>query len=293
MSNMKSTARGFDIVHSLARTRHQHIYRTGGGSHAAYMEQVYRQPRLQRAVSPRHRAILRIEEAVFRDPEQIIHCLSDRCAREIADRYGVASERLVTLRNGVDTQRFDPARRDRYRSSLRRELNVDGPMVLFVGSGFHRKGLDRAIRGLAGSGVRAQLMVVGKGDVPGFRSLARRLGVEDQVRFLGYRTDIEALHAAADMLMLPARYDPFGNAALEGLASGLPVATTREVGISEIMEHGVSGLILREDFSSAFHLLEDRSGLERIGAAGRRAAEPLTWSRHADEVLELYAKIRR
>ncbi len=289
----RATARGFDLVHSFSRTRHQDIYRAGGGSHAAYMARVYRHPRLQRGFSPRHRAILRIEEAVFRDPTQIIQCVSQRVAHEIADRYDVSSERLVTLYNGVDTERFDPAQREVRRAGLRAELGLEGPVALFVGSGFHRKGLDRALRGLARADVDASLLVAGRGDSRAYRQLAAELGVEKRVRFLGQRADVETLHAGADLLVGPTRYDPFANAVLEGMASGLPVATTPQNGVAELIEHGKNGFIYEEDFSPAFSLLRDPAALEPVGAAARRSAEGLTWSRHTDQLLQLYAKLQR
>ena len=135
-------------------------------------------------------------------------------------------------------------------------------------------------------------MVSGQGDVRSYRRLAVQLGVADRVRFLGRRADVEALHAAADLLVVPTRYDPFANAVLEGMASGLPVATTPENGVSELIEHGKNGFIYDDDFAPAFNLLEDPASLEPLGAAARRTAERFTWSRHADQLLELYAKLR-
>jgi UDP-glucose:(heptosyl)LPS alpha-1,3-glucosyltransferase len=288
----RATAQGFDIVHSFARTRHQHIYRAGGGSHAAYMEHVYARPRLQRVLNPRHLAILGIEEAVFRDSMQIIHCLSKLGADEIAARYGLPSWRLATIYNGVDTERFHPNLRELHREKLRQELGLTGPVVLFVGGGFRRKGLDRAIRGLAAAGRAADLLVIGGGNKAPAHELARELGVEKRVHFLGPRHDVEAWHAAADLLVLPTRYDPFANVVLEGMASGLPVATTPAAGAAELIEHGKTGFLFAEDFRAAFDLLSDPHLLDLVGAAGRRTAERFTWSRHTDELLGLYEKIR-
>ncbi len=289
----RATAHGFDIVHSFSRTRHQTVYRAGGGSHAAYIERVYRYPRLQRSLSPRHHAILRIEEAVLRDPTQLIQCVSQRVAAEIASRYQVSPERLVNLYNGVDAERFNPAQREPRRAALRTELELEGPVALFVGSGFHRKGLDRALRGLAESGGSTCLLVAGRGDPRPYRQLAGELGVEGRVRFLGHRNDVEALHAAADLLVLPTRYDPFANAVLEGMASGLPVATTPVNGVAELIEHGKNGFIYKENFGPAFRLLQDHAGLAPVSAAARRTAEHFTWSDHADQLLQLYSKLQR
>ncbi len=284
---------GFDVVHTLARTRHADVFRAGGGSHAAYMEQVYRSPRTRAFLSPRHRVLLRIEEAVFRDPHAIIQCNARGSAAEIQRRYGVSESRLVTIYNGVDTERFHPERRRSNREEARAALGLEGAAALFAGGGFHRKGLDRAIEGFARAAPDNATLLVAGGDEPAaYRRLALRLGVEDRVRFLGRRSDIERLHAASDLFVLPTRYDPFSNACLEAMASGLPVATTRTNGAAELIQHDRNGLILDGNFEPAFALLGARDRLEAMGAGARASAEQHSWARHTDEVLELYRRIR-
>ena len=287
----EATRGRFDVVHSLSRTREQHIYRVGGGCHAAYMERVYRSPGLLRALSPRHRAILSIEEAVLRDEAQLIQCNARWVEDELRRRYGVAAERLVTIYNGVDAQRFHPRQRLAHAERIRSELDVTGPLALFVGTGFARKGLDLGIRGLAASGVDADLAVAGAGDSAPFRRLATELGVSERVHFLGPRSDVEALYAAADLFVLPTRYDAFSNACLEAMASGLPVATTRTNGASELIEPGTNGLLFDSDFAPAFRELADPAGLEKLGLEARRCAERLTWEAHTDRVHELYRRV--
>ncbi len=287
----EATRGRFDVVHGLSRTREQHIYRVGGGCHAAYMERVYRNPRLLRALSPRHRAILSIEEAVLRDEAQLIQCNARWVVAELRRRYGVAPERLVTIYNGVDTQRFHPRQRLAHGDRIRCELGVSGPLALFVGTGFARKGLDLGIRGLAASGMNADLAVAGAGDPAPFRRLAEELGVSERVHFLGPRSDVEALYAAANLFVLPTRYDAFSNACLEAMASGLPVATTTTNGASELIEAGTNGLLCDSDFAPAFRALADPEGLEKLGLEARRCAERLTWEAHTDRVLELYARV--
>ena len=106
------------------------------------------------------------------------------------------------------------------------------------------------------------------------------------------RSDVEALHAAAELLVLPTRYDAFANACLEAMASGLPVATTPSNGAAELIEPGVSGWIAERDFAPALRALDDPARLRAMGEAARRRAETFTWRSHADRVLELYARVR-
>jgi UDP-glucose:(heptosyl)LPS alpha-1,3-glucosyltransferase len=280
------------VVHSLARTTSQDIYRTGGGTHATYMEAVYSSPRTRALISPRHRVLLRIEERVFADPHQIIQCNARGTALDISRRFGVPEERLCVIYNGVDTDRFHPERRIAARSEMRRDLGLEGPAALFVGAGFRRKGLDRAIEGLAkGAPADAVLLVAGGDDPRPWRELAARRGVADRVRFLGRRGDVDRLHAAADLFVLPTRYDPFSNACLEAMASGLPVATTRTNGASELIDRGRSGLVLDDGFEEAFALLAEPERLEAMGRGARATAGERSWSRHTEEVLALYARV--
>jgi UDP-glucose:(heptosyl)LPS alpha-1,3-glucosyltransferase len=283
---------GFDVVQAYSRTRHQTVYRAGGGSHAAYMERMYARPALRR-LSPRHAVLLAIEGAAFADARQTILCNSRFAADEIARRHGVPAQRLEVIYNGVDLERFHPQLRDASALALRAELELDGPLALFAGSGFERKGLDRAITGLARSGAKGTLIVAGAGEAGPFRAQAESLGVAERVRFLGLRADLPALCAASDLFVLPTRYDPFANACLEAMASGVAVATTLDNGAAELVEPGVTGFLCAEDFSPAFRALDDPSRLRDMGAAARRTAERFTWSAHADQVLALWSRLKR
>ncbi|HTO69887.1 MAG TPA: glycosyltransferase family 4 protein [Myxococcota bacterium] len=285
-------AGGFDVVQGFSRTRHQHVYRAGGGSHAAYLERMYTRPRLAR-LSPRHAVLLALEGAAFADPAQQILCNSRFAAEEIARRHGVPAARLHVAYNGVDLERFHPGRRGAARARLGAELGLEGPFALFAGSGFARKGLDRAIAGLAHAGVKADLLVAGAGSAGPFRAQAESLGVSGRVHFLGLRADVPDLCAAADLFVLPTRYDPFSNACLEALASGTPVATTLDNGAAELVEPGANGFHCADDFSPALRALEDPARLRALGAAARRTAERFTWSAHADAVLELWGRLAR
>jgi len=287
-----SPAGRFDVVQTFSRTRHQDVYRAGGGSHAAYMDSVYARPRLRARLSPRHRVLLAIEEAVFRDERQTILCNSALVASELSERYGVSASRLAVIYNGVDLERFHPREREQSGAQLRRELGLAGAIALFVGTGFARKGLDRAIAGLAKAEVKADLLVAGAGDPRAFLRQAESLGVAPRVHFLGTRGDVAALYAAADLLVLPTRYDPFANVCLEAMAAGIPVATTRRNGAAELVVPGESGFICDEDFSPAFRALDSPKLLRPLGEAARVKAECFGWREHADAVLALWQRVR-
>ncbi|MBY0399412.1 glycosyltransferase, partial [Myxococcota bacterium] len=99
--------RRFDVVHSFSRTRHQHLYRAGGGSHDDYLRQTFTPlGRAYRRCLPRHRSLLALERAVFADASQRIQCASRLVADRLCQHEGVAPDRILLLPNPVDAERF-------------------------------------------------------------------------------------------------------------------------------------------------------------------------------------------
>ncbi len=287
----------FDAVHSFSRTRHQDIYRAGGGCHAAYMERAYgRVGAALRRLSPRHATLLTIEGAVLRDRSQWIQCNSAMVQREVTERYGVAPERIAVIPNGVDVQRFRPRPDDPEVAAFRdAEGGRDQVVWLLVGHGFARKGVDTAIRALAQSEEKETLLwVAGRSDPGPFRKLANELGLNDRIRFLGSDHDTALLYAAADGLLLPTRYDAFANVCLEAAATGIPVITSGANGAAEWL--GAAGLCVEDPedvggFAAALVELSHPERRNEVGKAGRRKAEAQTWASAATELVHLYEKI--
>lgn len=151
--------------------------------------------------------------------------------------------------NGVDAARFSPTPRFLYREAKRRDLGIgDGDLaVLFVGQGFSRKGLGTLLDALGSlrlRGLALRLIVVGRGARGPWMARAERLGLGARVVFAGHVVDTDAFYAAADVFALPTFFDPFANATLEAMASGLPVITSRSNGAAEVLRPGVDGLVI-------------------------------------------------
>lgn len=287
----------FDVVHSFSRTLHQDVYRAGGGSHLDYLEARHHEvgARLRALLSPRHRVLIAIERQIFVDASQHILCNSQLVRDALASRHGIDRARLSVIYNGVDLVRFHPQRRERERAALRRTLAAsDGPVWLFAGHGFGRKGLDTALRALANApGV---LWIAGRDDPGPWRAHAAFPAVADRVRWLGARPDLGSVMAAADALLLPTRYDAFANVCLEAMAAGIPVVTSARNGAAEIVGAGGRVVADAEDvpgFAAALCELEDPGTRQDAGLAARAAAERLSWSAHTAALRSLYARIRR
>jgi len=282
----------WDVVQSHERTLAQDVYRAGEGCHCAYLAALGR-PRGRRIY---HGVTLALERRVFARTPRIV-AIARRGRAEIRRCYAVPDARLSVVYNGVDLQRFNPAHRDRYRDSTRREAGLGSGAfaIIFVGSGFERKGLATAIEGLAAmEDASPHLVVLGKGARGPFEALASRCGVADRLRWLGARADAERWYAAADAVVLPTRYEPFGNVHLESLASGVPIVTSAFAGGAELIQDGVNGFVVDAlDPRAVAQALERiRAASGSMAEAARRSAEPFTHAAQAEGFAHVYRGLK-
>ncbi|MBW6397184.1 glycosyltransferase [Roseomonas sp. HJA6] len=150
--------------------------------------------------------------------------------------------------------------------------------LLAMGRLHRNKGFDVAIRALARL-PGAHLSVAGEGpDRAALESVARDAGVADRVTFLGWRSDIGALLAGADIFVCSSRHEPLGNIVLESWSAGRPVVAAAAQGPSELIEDGETGLLVPIDDADALArniaaLIADPQRAARIAQQGRAAFE--------------------
>jgi UDP-glucose:(heptosyl)LPS alpha-1,3-glucosyltransferase len=287
----------FDIVHSFSRTRHQDLYRAGGGSHNDYLRRTYsRTGGVLRRFSPRHRVLLSIEARVFGDPTQRIQCASRLVADALVAEHGVSPERILLLPNAVDADRYGAPAAFEAGRRLRARLDEKAERIwLFPASGWHRKGLPVLFEDLAkrhDPGLR--LWIAGRDDEGPWRKKAAKLGILDRVRFLGVRDDLDAIYGAVDGMVLPTRYDAFANVTLEAAASGLPIITTRANGAAEWLADEVCMLESANDpleLARAFEPFLDVEWRRTLGERARKKARSLDWAQHVSVLREEYRRI--
>jgi UDP-glucose:(heptosyl)LPS alpha-1,3-glucosyltransferase len=284
-------ARDYDVVQSHERTLSQDIYRAGEGCHLAYLA-----TRERALWNPSRAAVLALEARVFsRTP--LIVAIARRGREEIARLYGVPGARLRVVYNGVDLRRFHPDNRGRYRGPARESAGIPGDawVVLFVGSGFARKGLGTLIEAFSGRRDPAsRMVVVGKGDIRPFRALAERLGVGSRVTWVGPDLAVERWYGAADVVALPSRYEPFGNVHLEALASGVPVLSSTAAGGAELIEPGRNGLVVEPGDVAGIRAALDRlraANPADLSAAARTSSEPYTYAAQVAAFERVYADV--
>lgn len=294
-------AAGFDLIQSHERIPGCSVFRAGDGVHASWLEQRARVlPGLQRlaqALSPWHRYTLRAEAHMFRHPAlRAVICNSTMVRDDIARRYAVPETCLHVIYNGVDLDRFHPRLRQEHRAATRAELGIAdaAPVVLYVGSGFERKGLLQLIAAIARMRARdAVLLVVGEDKhAARYRKAAERMGIAARVHWLGGREDVRPYLGAADLFALPTLYDPFPNAALEALASGLPILTSTSCGAAEIVTPGESGYVCDaldlDALAANLDTLCRPGAAEAMRQAARMAAEAFSREAMAGRLIGLY-----
>jgi UDP-glucose:(heptosyl)LPS alpha-1,3-glucosyltransferase len=279
------------------------IYRAGDGVHATWLERLatVRGPagRLGLRLNPWHRYTLAQERRMFRDPRlKAVICNSRMVRDDIAARFGLAAGRLRVIYNGVDAEAFHPRLAGEHRAAVRSRLGVadNTPVILYVGSGFERKGVAALIDALALLSGSGELWIVGADRrEERYRAQARRRGVAGRVRFLGPQRDVKPWLGAADAFALPSLYDPLPNAALEALACGLPVLASRSSGVAELIAEGGSGHVV--DAGDVPAMADALARLTAPGAAAamrpraRAAVEHLSPHAMAQQLAQLYRSL--
>ena len=248
---------------------------------------------------------IRIETDVYRGCDRVI-ALTDLEKRQISDLYGVDERSILVISPGVDPAHFTvPADS----APIRRRLGLpDGQIIFTLGRLDERKGFDLFLRA-AGELLRNRdgldpyfVLSAGvhsaaeKNEMQRLQEIAEEEDLDDRLIWLDVLpTDfVPDYYAAADVFALPSRYEPFGIVLLEAMASGVPVAATREGGPSKVIEHGVDGLLVdptnAEEFARALaDILKSNELAERFRRRGRAKVESTYgWPRIAQRHLDAY-----
>ena len=297
---------GFDITQSHERIPGCMIFRAGDGVHAAWLDHRARilgpVQRVTQRWSPYHRYVLAAERAMFAHPAlRAVICNSQMVADEVVRYYGVSRDKLQVIYNGVDTDAFHPGLAGEHRWATRSEAGIpnDVPVLLFVGSGFERKGVPQLLRAAARmQRADARIVIVGADrKLKAMQQLSEGLGLSRRVLFTGPLKDVRPWYGAADGFVLPTLYDPCPNAVLEALACGLPVVTSTTCGAQEWVRSGENGWVVDAvDINALAGRLDGLAGLAgnaSARAAARAVAEPLTLPAMADRLLALYRTLSR
>lgn len=183
-------------------------------------------------------------------------------------REGWPADKAHHLPNFVDERTAPPV-------SRRQFFTPDSTPLLFTMGRLHEnKGFDTLLQAFSRIS-DVYLWIAGDGpERENLEQLAYELGVKPRVRFLGWRDDAPALHAAADLFICPSRHEPLGNVVLEAWAQGKPVLAAASQGPSALIEDGVNGRLVPVDDAVSMAeviraLVRDPAQLQALAAAGR------------------------
>ena len=291
----------FDIVQSHERIPGCTIFRAGDGVHKCWLEhrsRILSSEHASRMKKDRfHKYVVQTEKEMFNHPAlKAVICNSQMIKNEIIQEFQIDESKIHVIYNCVDLNKFNPNLRREYYQSIRKKLHIpsDVTVMLFVGSGFERKGLDATIRAIART--ETHLIVVGHDKkLNKYQKLTEVLQCANRVHFLGAQNTPQAYYGAADGFILPTLYDPFPNAALEAMASGLGVITSNTCGAAEIIVNNKNGYVCDaldyQGLSNAIRTFEDKSNADRLGKHARSTVKPFTAELLAQELSSLYRKI--
>jgi UDP-glucose:(heptosyl)LPS alpha-1,3-glucosyltransferase len=199
--------------------------------------------RLSIQLHPYHWVRLRLEKSMFRAGGYSLILVQTEAVRaEILRSYGEVTK-LEFLPWGYDDATFNPIRRLQQRDEARRFFGYapDDRVLLFAANELERKGFEVLLAALRKV---PEAKLLGDGRETPKPGMFESYGVGERVQWRGHPGGISMLHAAADVLVLPTRYEPWGLVIVEALGSGLPVVTSRLAGASMAVQDRRTGMLL-------------------------------------------------
>jgi UDP-glucose:(heptosyl)LPS alpha-1,3-glucosyltransferase len=272
----------YDIIHSHERgyrqdvlTVHTFSYKSGLARYSFIrrMDQTY--------LSLRSGMYLWLEKKQMKSP--VLVAVSDLIRDDIR-KYYHRTNGVQVIPPGVDVDWFHPDRIAEHREMNHGQSGAapNDLTVLFVGSEFRRKGLDKLIPAI---GEKMRLLIVGRGEhLKYYHKLAANCGVSKRIEFVGHvDDDMSRYYAMADVVVLPSLTEAFGMSILEAMACGLPVVVSPAAGVAGLIDDGKNGFVAGD--VSALHAalirLQDAGLRENMGRSARLIAEGYSWDRVA------------
>ena len=292
----------YDLVHSHERIFQMDLLTVHGVPHRTWVKEAKR-----KRLSLFDRSTAWVEEKGIQGRRTpIVLPVSGLVKDELLKIYDIPDSKIHVIHPGVSTDRFSRLEKNGCRFEIRQRygLSQNDLVVLFVGMNFEIKRLDLVMEGVANlvqkgnTYLRLKILVVGKGNIRKYKSIANGLGIGNRVAFVGVTKEVEKYYFASDIFALPSRFDAFPLVTLEAMIAGLPVIISGKVGTKDIIENGASGFVLGDnpsalDVSKNLAVLTHEEKRMKMGEIARRIALQHTWGKTADQVTQLYRQLGR
>ena len=232
--------------------------------------------------------------------------LSQNNRQLICDVFGIPEPEVLQIYNGVTVKEAevncDSEATSSLRTQIRQELGLstNHQIALTVGRLTRQKGyadLIPVIPEVLKQFPQVRFVWVGEGQQRDYLSdRVKKYGVEDQVLFLGYRSDVPKLLQAADLFVFPTLYEGHSSALTEAMAYGLPIVTSDASGIPEVIEHQVHGLIFptgdRAQLKAAIcWALTHPEQMQTMARNARDRAQDFSEEKMIQQYLEVWRKL--
>jgi UDP-glucose:(heptosyl)LPS alpha-1,3-glucosyltransferase len=301
-----------DVSMGFDKTWGQDVLYPQGGLHAASAEHnLLKSPtKFERTLAavgkwldPAAWSFARLERKQYLSPNRPLVVVNSFMVRKhFEQHYGIPPESVRVVRSAIDPLRFaaDDRLRRRYEERDRWMVFPEETVGLFVAMNYRLKGLAPLLNALAlvPRNKPFKLVVVGHPKYGRYQRQAEKLGVADRVRFLGHRDDPKDCYFAADFLVHPTFYDPCSLVALEALACGLPVVTSRYNGASELLTPPNDGIVIHDPhnaatLAAALYRFTDRNYRAEASSAARQTGTKWTFEHHYQALLSVFGEVRR
>jgi len=239
------------------------------------------------------------ERRAYANPRTTLIACSRKTAKELR-RFYDRRDPIPVLYLGLDHTVFNPVRRTDLRQEARSKLQLpeDQLAVILVGNDWRNKGVLALLEALEQlRDLPINLLIVSSEDSSQCRRLVKEKQLENRVRFLAPRTDIEFYYAAADVYAGPSLQDSYAMPVAEAMACGLSVIVSASAGVSEIITNEVDGLILDDPTDSNAlatmirRLHEDGPFRRRLGERAVETVRQYTWERNGLELAAIFEEV--
>jgi UDP-glucose:(heptosyl)LPS alpha-1,3-glucosyltransferase len=248
-----------------------------------------------------YKLIIFLERHIYSNRNTGLILIAHKTAVDLKHFYG-RDDAMPILYVGLDHHIFNPESRLRSRDSVREQLGLaDNDFVLLlIGNDWKSKGLASLLESLSRlRDLPLVLLVAGKDDAIPYQARIQEMGLQERVRLLPARADVQWYYAAADVYTGPSLEDTFALPPFEAMACGLPVITTVTNGTAEIMTDGVDGLII-EDPNDVTGLTERIRRLyqepelrQRLAEQAQLTARKYTWEGNGEQIRAIFAEALR
>jgi glycosyltransferase involved in cell wall biosynthesis len=246
---------------------------------------------------------LQMEKLLGRITHHHIALTPEECNDYLSLRVSKPNNTTV-IHSGVDVHRFIEGAKQR--TEKREELGIppDSLIIGYVGWLIPIKGVTYLVSAMAKvleKHPESMLVLVGKGDEKGEEEVklskqVENLGIVDNVRFLGWRQDVNEIMGCFDIFVLPSLNEGMGRVLVEAMSACLPIVASRVGGIPDLVKDGKNGLLVPPADASALEkaisaLLVDKKKRKRMGAAGKKMCRPYSVEAMVEQIDDLYREL--